>query len=106
MVRLATLALLLVTVAVLVLAEAGSAAQKDADLEAGFSETEITPAIKADKPVYMAGFGHNRKATAVHDPLRAMAVVLAYGEKKIALVSVDLVGFFLPNVQRVRKELP
>ncbi len=74
-------------------------------VEAGFGEVDISPTL-GDKPVYMAGFGHNRKATKVHDPLFARAVVLADGKKKVALVSVDLVGFFYPNVVNVRKKLP
>src|SRR5262249_26495323 len=75
-----------------------------ADLEAGFAEADITPKL-GGTPVYMAGFGQNRKATAVHDPLKARAVVLKQGERKIALVSIDLVGFFHANVVRIRKEL-
>ena len=54
----------------------------------------------------MAGFGYNRKATGVHDHLKARAVVLKSGSTKIALVCVDLVGFFLPNVEHVRDQLP
>src|SRR5260370_6190452 len=77
----------------------------DAVLEAGFGEADITPVVADKKPVYMAGFGNNRKATGVHDPLFARAVVLRQGDVKIALVSIDVVGFFYPDVQRVRKEL-
>src|SRR5207253_9382613 len=77
----------------------------DAVLEAGFGEADITPPVADKKPVYMAGFGNNRKATGVHDPLFARAVVLRQGDTKIALVSIDVVGFFYTNVQRVRKEL-
>ncbi|HZY87550.1 MAG TPA: neutral/alkaline non-lysosomal ceramidase N-terminal domain-containing protein [Gemmataceae bacterium] len=76
-----------------------------AGLQVGFGEAEITPQVGA-KPVYLAGFGHNRKATGVHDPLFARAVVLRDGDTKIALASVDLVGFFHPNVLRVREKLP
>ena len=54
----------------------------------------------------MAGFGKNRKATAVHDPLMARAVVCAHGKIKIALVSVDLVGLFHPLVEKIRRRLP
>src|SRR5207247_763769 len=53
-----------------------------------------------------AGFGHNRKATKVHDPLFARAVVLRDRKRKIALASVDVVGFFHPSVVNVRKDLP
>src|SRR5437870_11317855 len=82
-----------------------SSADKDEALRAGFGEADITPKL-GDRPVFIAGFGHNRKATKVHDPLFARAVVLAHGKDKIALASIDVVGFFLPNVESVRKELP
>jgi len=39
----------------------------------GFGEAEITPPLVPGKPVYMAGFGQNRVAAAVHDPLMARA---------------------------------
>ena len=74
-------------------------------LLAGFAEADITPVL-GDKPVWMAGFGQGRKATKVHDPLTARAVVLKHGERKFALVSLDLVGFFHANVLNVRKKLP
>jgi hypothetical protein len=81
-------------------------AADEVPLHAGFAEMEITPKVgEKNKPVYMAGFGQNRKATAVHDPLFARAVVLKQGDRKIALVSVDLVGFFYPSVLRVREQL-
>src|SRR6516165_10212178 len=74
-------------------------------LEVGFGKADITPKL-GDKPVYMAGFGHNRVATKIHDPLMARAVVLKDDKTKIALVSIDLVGFGYPNVLRIRKQLP
>ena len=46
------------------------------------------------------------QATGVHDPLQARAAVLRHGGRKVALVSVDLVGFFYPNVVNVRDRLP
>ncbi len=76
-------------------------------LRAGFSEIDITPAVGKDhSPVYLAGFGHNRLATKVHDPIMVRAVVLQSGDKKIALAAVDLVGLFLPSVERIRRQLP
>ena len=65
-----------------------------ADLSVGFAEADVTPKLDPAKPVYMAGFGHNRKATKVHDPIMARAVVLSDGKQKIALVCVDVVGLF------------
>jgi hypothetical protein len=76
-----------------------------ADLLVGFGETDVTP-DPAKKAVWLAGFGKNRKATKVHDPLMARAVVLAHDKNKIAIVSVDLVGLFNDVAQRVRKRLP
>jgi hypothetical protein len=74
-------------------------------LEAGFGSADITPNLDG-KPVYIAGFGNNRKAVKVHDPLMARAVVFKAGKQKIALVSIDVVGFGYPNVLRIRKQLP
>jgi hypothetical protein len=85
---------------------ARAAAPPAPPLYAGFGEADITPKVGGKKPVYLAGFGRDRKATGVHDPLRARAVVLRHGRQKLAIVSVDLVGFFLANVERVRARLP
>jgi hypothetical protein len=74
------------------------------DVRVGFAETDITPDVKA-RPVYMAGFSQNRKATGVHDPLKARAVVLKDGDKKLAIASIDVIGFFHPNVENVRSQL-
>jgi len=81
------------------------ARQEGAGLEAGFAEADITPKF-GDTPVYMAGFGQNRKATGIHDPLKARAVVLKQGERKLALVSIDVVGYPLSEVVAVRRRLP
>jgi hypothetical protein len=73
-------------------------------LLAGFGEADITPHLDG-KPVYLAGFGPNRKATSVLDPLAVRAVVLRHGGKTIAIACADVVGLFLPSTERVRKEL-
>src|SRR5215475_4385887 len=74
-------------------------------LEAGFGKTDITPKL-GETPVYMAGFGNDRVATKIHDPLMARAAVVKDDNTKIALVSIDVVGFGYPNVLRIRKQLP
>ena len=71
----------------------------------GFGEVDLTPEV-GKKPVFLAGFGQNRKATKVHDPITARAVVMADGDERVALVSVDVVGLFLPVIERVREKLP
>jgi hypothetical protein len=74
-------------------------------LSVGFADVDVSPTI-GPKPVYMAGFGQDRKATKLHDPIMARATVLSDGTDRIALVSVDVVGLFLPAVEEVRKQLP
>lgn len=78
----------------------------DEPLRVGFSSRDVTPKIAKEKPVFMAGFGQNRKATGVNDPIMVRTVVLTHGKTKIALVSVDVVGLFNEVSQAVRKELP
>ena len=73
-------------------------------LSVGFGEVDVSPDI-GKQPVYLAGFGQDRKATKVHDPIMARAVVLADGDERIALVSVDVVGLFYPSVERIRTQL-
>ncbi len=90
---------------VLLLAFAPTALGADPALSVGFAAADVTP-DPAAKPVFLAGFGTNRLATKVHDPILARAVVLSDGTDKIALVCVDVVGLFHPTVERVRKELP
>jgi hypothetical protein len=80
-------------------------ASEPAPLLAGFGEADITPRIEG-KPVYLAGFGANRKATAVLDPLAVRAIVLRHSGKTVAIACADAVGLFLPSVEHVRKELP
>jgi hypothetical protein len=76
----------------------------EAALLVGFGEADITPVL-GEKPVFMAGFGHGREAVKIHDPLLARAVVFRAGDRKLAIVSIDVVGFFYANVLHVRKEL-
>ena len=74
------------------------------ELSVGFAVVDVTPEV-GKKPVYLAGFGQNRQATKVHDAISARAVVFGDGKTKIALVAVDVVGLFLPSVERIREKL-
>ncbi|REK15892.1 MAG: hypothetical protein DWQ37_08760 [Planctomycetota bacterium] len=75
-----------------------------AELSAGFGLNDVTPDVEGSA-VYIAGYGQNRRAEGVHDPLYARAIVLADGDKKVALCSVDVVGLQYPTVQQIRKRL-
>jgi hypothetical protein len=82
-----------------------SPALADGVLEAGFGVAPITPELKPDRPIWLAGKEMGRAATGVHDPLFARAVVLRNGGRRIALVSVDSIGLPYPSVLRARAEL-
>jgi hypothetical protein len=92
-------------IALLFLFGAPAWAAAEVPLRVGFGKADVSPKL-GDKPVYVAGFGYDRKATALHDPIMASAVVLAHGDDTIALVCVDVVGLFPATVEAVRKQLP
>ena len=50
-------------------------------LEVGFAAVDITPDVRADTPVWLAGYYPGRAATGVHDPLYARCVVLRDGRE-------------------------
>lgn len=77
-----------------------------AEFRAGAFKTVITPPLAEGHPVYMAGFGHNRVAKGVHDDLYARCLAFRAGQKPLVMCEVDLIGFFLDDVQRVRAKVP
>jgi hypothetical protein len=96
-----------VSAALLVLvATAMSKPSSAAELQVGFDAVDITPDLSAGRPVWLAGYGWGRQATGVHDPLYARTLVLSDGARKMAWVSVDLVGVQLPTVEQIRTALP
>ncbi|MBY0373301.1 MAG: hypothetical protein K2Q23_04860, partial [Bryobacteraceae bacterium] len=72
------------------------------EFRAGAAKRVITPDLKIHAPVYMAGFGQNRVATAIHDDLFARCVALSDGRKPVVLCGVDVIGLFLDDVERIR----
>jgi hypothetical protein len=75
-------------------------------LRVGFGRVNINPDLSdAKRPVYLAGFGQNRRATALHDDLRAVACVLDDGHARLGIVALDAIGFFHDDVVRVRRRL-
>lgn len=56
-------------------------------------------------PVYLAGFGLNRTALGVHDPLWARAVWFEKGGRGAFVVALDLVGLPHGRVRRLRARL-
>ena len=73
-------------------------------LRAAACRRAITPVagVNHTDPVYMAGFGNDRRATGVHDDLWARGFVLENAERRIALVTLDVVGYFHNEVETIR----
>jgi hypothetical protein len=68
-------------------------------MKIGYSQNVITPSL--DNPVFLAGFGNNRRATTVHDDLYVRSLAIQNGDTIIVLVALDLIGFFRPDVLEV-----
>lgn len=83
---------------------AGTALAYAHPLEAGAAQAVITPTLTSDKPVYLAGFGHNRVASGVHDDLTARCLALSTGARPMVICAVDLIGLFYEDVLAVRQE--
>jgi hypothetical protein len=70
-------------------------------MRAGAARRVITPDLA--KPVYMAGFGHNRRATAIHDQLYARCLALQPANTPLVICGVDSIGLFWDDVARIRE---
>lgn len=107
--------------------------EKPSQLSAGFAAFPVTPAVPdrwVDKngdaeykpkdgdtftdgngnsvfdPVCIAGFGNNRPANGIHDDLWARTMIIDDGKSRIAIVSLDAIGFMNDDVIDVRKRIP
>lgn len=81
-----------------------SASAPQGSLKVGFGRVNITPAVtNAGRPVWLAGFSQHRAATAVHDPLYAVATVLDDGQTRLGIAVLDAIGFFYDDVIAVRR---
>lgn len=77
-----------------------------AEFSVGYAQTDITPKVDPKgKAVWIAGYGTNRPAIGVHDPLWARVFVIESGDQKVALAILDLVGLQYPEVERIREKL-
>ncbi len=72
-----------------------------AELLVGSAEREITPAIGG----YMGGFSLARTSTRVAAPLKVRALVLASGQRRIAIVGVDNLGVMRDDVDWIKRGL-
>src|SRR6266513_135450 len=74
------------------------AGRAQSQLLAAAGKVDITPS----RPVYMAGYGSNRKSEGVYDPLWARCLVLKNGGETVALVSCDLLGLTRYHTEKIR----
>jgi hypothetical protein len=71
-------------------------------LQAGWSRRDITPPVGVD----LCGFGGRAGSSqGVHDPLSAKALCMSDGERTVALVTADLIGFDAGTVAEIRARI-
>jgi hypothetical protein len=73
-------------------------------LRAGAAQSVITPELGWGHAVYLAGFGHNRLATSVHDDLYARCLALGIATQTLVICSADLIGLFYEDVLTIRRQ--
>jgi len=73
-----------------------------AEMLAGAARHVITPDLSKG-PFYMAGFGHNRVATKIHDDLYARCLALQPGKTALVICGVDSIGLFWDDSARIRQ---
>lgn len=64
----------------------------DGVLYVGAAAVDVTPSLEDEEPDYLAGFGGDRVADAIHDPIWARALVFSFDRQYMAVVTLDLVG--------------
>lgn len=72
-------------------------------MNVGYAQAVITPSL--GRSVFLAGFGRNRRAVAVHDDLTARALCLRENEKALLLIALDLIGLFRPDVLDIAEQI-
>jgi hypothetical protein len=72
-------------------------------LRIGYAQEIITPTL--GRPVYLAGFGQNRRAQTVHDDLYVRALALQRGHTRLVVVALDLIGLGRPHCQQIEQRL-
>jgi hypothetical protein len=73
-----------------------------AELLAAAGKVDISPDLSRHR-IYMAGFGaKGRRPVGIHDPLTARVLVLREGRTTVAIVGLDLLGFYRNDVLDLR----
>jgi hypothetical protein len=75
------------------------------ELRVGAAKRMITPDVEKHGPVYMAGFGQNRRATGVHDDLYARCIAFSTSARPLVICAVDVIGVFWDDVRKIRAKV-
>lgn len=84
------------------LCAAAALAGPAAALEAAADKVDITPDLQSEKTLLAGYDATGRKPEGVHDPLYARLVLLREGGTTVALVGLDLLGFYHNDVADLR----
>ena len=69
----------------------------------GYAQEIITPSL--ERPVYLAGFGQNRRAETVHDDLYVKALALSLEEIRVVVAALDLIGLGRQHCQEIERRV-
>ena len=72
-----------------------------AEYSAAAGRVDITPPVGS----YMAGYGPDRQATAVQDPLWAKVLFVQQDEQRLVLITLDNIGLTHPDIVKLREEI-
>jgi hypothetical protein len=72
-------------------------------LQIGYAQKTITPSL--ERPVYLAGFGQNRRAESVHDDLYVRALALEGSHVSLVWAALDLIGLGRQHCQEIERRV-
>ncbi len=72
-------------------------------LRIGYAQETITPAL--DRPVFLAGFGQNRRAQTIHDHLYVRVLALRRGDTCLVVAALDLIGLGRRHCQEIEQRV-
>ena len=72
-------------------------------LQIGYAQAVITPSLT--RPVFLAGFGRNRRAETVHDDLYVRALALDSNGRFLIIVALDLISLHREQCQRLERRV-
>jgi hypothetical protein len=92
---------------VLVAADYVIQAKSSSDFSVGFSKEPITPLGDPSKDTYyLAGYDKGRRDLSIHDDIWARTIIIEKSGKRLAVVTLDVVGFFNNYIEEIRELLP